>query len=233
VKNLRWLIPGLIILILTNYLSCTQYTSLSRKEKKKLEKTLDSLNHAYLDAEIKHELNMQQAARAHAKDIELLNQITEVSNQDKKLLKKQQKALDKFKNLSGAQLVTTLDSVYRAKTGDTALADSLLLVPKIQISFSLSKITQVDILIERVVLKDSVIELSNQRLKEKALEVAAWKAEAELYKSQRDNRIAALEVKDIKLKDSEAKSKSLKKQNTGLKIGVVALLVGFIYTAAN
>lgn len=84
-----------------------------------------------------------------------------------------------------------------------------------------------------MIVKDTEITLLNNRVVNKEKESGIWKDNYESAIIQRDSKAGQLDLQTVELKDANEKIKSLKKQNTGLKIGAVVLLGVIVYNAAN
>jgi hypothetical protein len=115
-----------------------------------------------------------------------------------------------------------------AQNKDQVPVDTLLSVPLSKVRFCVAKAEEANFLKERVLVKDQQIELANNIVEGKNKEIGVLNGQLYSVESQRDINAGIIVKKDELLNNSGKEITHLKKQNVGLKIGLVvswALLI--------
>lgn len=115
IKNLKWILLVIGILILSNYLTGTHFKSLSKKDKKKGEQRLDSLAKRFKQFEFIHVQEAAKIRKIFLEDSLLKLDYQRQLDKDKTLIQAQRDALNKFKNLPSKVNLSKLDSAYEAE----------------------------------------------------------------------------------------------------------------------
>jgi uncharacterized FlgJ-related protein len=113
--NIKWIIFLVIILIISNLLTGISVNSLSKKDKKKAQKKLDSLETKYKQLDFIHIHELEYRRKIFLEDSILQIKYLQEKNKDKVLIIKQKEALNKFKSNSSKVNISKLDSAYEAE----------------------------------------------------------------------------------------------------------------------
>lgn len=108
--------------------------------------------------------------------------------------------------------------------------DTLLLVKQSRVNYCLNKIAEVDILQQRVVVKDTEIKLLNTRIQNKDDEIASRIKDQEAFSKQLQANASWIDLKTSEVIQTKTQVKVLKKKIFTLKVAVVALVALTVYS---
>ncbi len=114
-KNIKWIILGLIILILSNTLTGISVDSLTKKEKRAQKKKYDSLETRYKQLDYIHVTELAVRRKIFLEDSLLKLDYQKQIQKEQSLIVKQQQTINKFKHLPIEVNLSKLDSAYNAE----------------------------------------------------------------------------------------------------------------------
>jgi len=114
-KNIKWIIFLSIILIGSNILTGIRVDSLSKKDKQRNQKKIDSLEDRNEQLEFVHKQEREIRRKIFLEDSLLQIKYLQEKNKDKILIIQQAEALNKFKKNSSKVNLAKLDSAYHAE----------------------------------------------------------------------------------------------------------------------
>jgi hypothetical protein len=114
-ENFKWILLVVTLLVVSNLLTGIRVDSLSKKDARIIRNKLDSLNSRYKELEFLHLVEVEKRRKIFLEDSLLKVEYTKKSQQDKDLIKKQQSAINKYKNLTSKVGLAKLDSAYNAE----------------------------------------------------------------------------------------------------------------------
>jgi len=114
-----------------------------------------------------------------------------------------------------------------------AQVDTLVLIKESRVAYCLGKIQQVNILNERILVKDSLSNILLERISDKDKQIFSLNTDIQAYQQQ--ITIRNTEVFDLKKQDLQNKMeiRQLHKKIILLKIGLVAISILEVYTLIN
>jgi hypothetical protein len=114
-ENFKWILLVVTLLVVSNLLTGIRVDGLSKKDDRIIRNKLDSLNSRYKELEFLHLVEVEKRRKIFLEDSLLKVEYTKKSQQDNILIKKQQSAINKYKNLTSKVGLAKLDSAYNAE----------------------------------------------------------------------------------------------------------------------
>jgi hypothetical protein len=114
-ENFKWILLVVTLLVVSNLLTGIRVDSLSKKDTKLNKKKLDSLQRSYNDLQELFQVQAENRRKIFSENIQLKQEYNQKKKQDSVLIKKQQSAINKYKNLTSKVGLAKLDSAYNAE----------------------------------------------------------------------------------------------------------------------
>lgn len=123
------------------------------------------------------------------------------------------------------QKISTAIFLFFLQAVSYAQIDSLVLVKQSRISYCNGKIQQVAILNDRLLVKDSAIVISNQRIDKKEEEIKLYQKDIDTYKQQLSIKVTINKIVSQQNEELKIENKQLKKKGLVKTLGIVGLTV--------
>lgn len=127
-------------------------------------------------------------------------------------------------------LILSQQAVFAQVKPEFIQPDTLLLVRQSRINYCLNKIEEVNVLDQRMVVKDTEIKLLNTRIQNKYDEISSYKKDQEASNKQLQADASWIDLKTSEVTQTRTEVKVLKKKVFTLKVVVVALLALTVYS---